>query len=161
MAVRTVYDSTRFGNTADSATITSDPSGLADQLAYLISGTGHLFVVLHGKLNNFSLQDVRVKGRELIQWQPIRFLPHAGSLDSQRWLPSFTVRAVEVLGDSLNDLPGARSEAAHVATLLGTVAKFGGQVAMEAVAMALSTADLIHIAGMRILINRIPLVQVF
>lgn len=150
-ALRTLHAVTQIGSAgavpADRARMATSAEQVMTQISDVLGGPGHLLLVPHGLLANLPLQTIAVGGRPLIESQAIRFLPHAGLIEAQRWLPRTVLSSATVLGDSRRDLPGARAEAVHVARLLEVMPRLGHEVTREAIAQALQMSDLVHIAG--------------
>jgi tetratricopeptide (TPR) repeat protein len=120
---------------------------LLDQIRLVTGGPGHLFIVPHGPLAKDPLHTFPVGDRSVIELQAVRYLPHAGFLSGQRWLPKRSTRTSAVLGDSLSDLKGARAEAHLVAARMRVKPVLGAHVTRQLLQRSLAEADLVHVAG--------------
>jgi tetratricopeptide (TPR) repeat protein len=117
------------------------------QVRAICGGPGPLFVVGHGPLAKEPIHSLPAGDRPLIDWQPVRYLPHSAFLGGQRWLPRPRIDKCAVFGDSRNDLQGAAEEARAVARILDVEPHLGGGVTREALTDALGQFDLVHVAG--------------
>jgi hypothetical protein len=108
-----------------------------------------VYLVPHGILHDLPLHTLPIEGLPLIERNPVCYVPAAAvlrhTLRGTAGQPSGSGAAV--FGDARKDLRDARQEAAEVAALLGVKPVVGGNVTRARVLRALSTAEVVHIAG--------------
>jgi pentatricopeptide repeat protein len=102
-----------------------------------------LRVVLDGALSALPVAALRHGGRPLIAVRPIVRSPRISELACAA--PPDAPRTATILADATGDLPGARSEAAALATLLGTTSAVGAG-ATSAALFAAGKSNLLHVA---------------
>jgi tetratricopeptide (TPR) repeat protein len=102
-----------------------------------------LRVVLDGALSTLPVAALRHKGRPLIAARPIVRSPRISELACVA--PPAAPRTATILADAAGDLPGARSEAAALATLLGTTSAVGAEATSTAL-FAAGKSSLLHVA---------------
>lgn len=109
-------------------------------------------LIPHRQLHYLPLHALKVDGSYLIERNAVVYSPSVSVLKHCLSMrpsgPSGLIRRkAAVFGDSREDLPAARAEAAMLAGLLGAEPILGGRVTRENLLRGAAEADILHVAG--------------
>ncbi len=121
---------------------------LEPYLAQIVGGPGAIFVVPHGDLTRVPFHALMVKGKPLIDYQPVRYLPQGALLEHHlQWDKEFELSSMQIIGDSKNDLAGARREAKRIGKILGVEPVLGHHASRQIIIDALMKKGIFHFSG--------------
>jgi len=102
-----------------------------------------LYVVLDAPVDGLSFAALRQHGRPMIAWRPVQRMLRLPTPSACN--PAPRSGSAFVIADVTGNLPAARLEASHVASLFGTTPRVGPQATSEAL-FAASNGFLLHVA---------------